>query len=543
MRGVFFSSFLLFFFSPFVFSAEQVKCLDHSDGTTLTLGEDVARRMVHSLACTSNTSPGAHFNHNAYVTIRPEDYQETEELCSSPQRIYPPGYVAIARSHRSNCLDTVQNNGSVFNPDRANAYTVTRSYSRRYGDSVEVCLSPNLGGGTPDDFAITSRIHKLQCDSNNPVGSLSDPDPTHANTVVLTKLGGNVGDRFTVCNFHIPTGFKNVGSTYNAQCDFDTTINVINGHSSQGALIVERVDPRILAKNDFNGDGTADILWRNSSTGENKFYNMNGTTTLSQNYFLSTNNVWLIKETGDFNGDGKVDILLYHSVIGQSYLWLMDGDNIIGYGQVSTLSDLAWQIKGAGDFNGDGKTDILWLHEDTGQYMIYFMNGTTIISQGIYFTINDSNWDVSGVGDFNGDSKDDILFRHRVNGQVWTYLMNGSTIASSLHVAYTGLDWNIEGVGDFNNDKKEDLLWKNSQNGRVWIYMMNGATILESDHVAYTGLVWEVKAIGDYNGDGVDDITWRNKVTGQNWMYLMDEFNILKQAEINSEPDLNWEIK
>src|SRR6266851_4930956 len=44
---------------------------------------------------------------------------------------------------------------------------------------------------------------------------------------------------------------------------------------------------KVVGIGDFDGDGKADILWRNSSTGENYIYPMNGTTILgTEGYIL-----------------------------------------------------------------------------------------------------------------------------------------------------------------------------------------------------------------------------------------------------------------
>jgi hypothetical protein len=50
------------------------------------------------------------------------------------------------------------------------------------------------------------------------------------------------------------------------------------GFSSWAELITTSTDWRIAAAGDFNGDGNADILWQNSSSGLCGFFIMTGTT-------------------------------------------------------------------------------------------------------------------------------------------------------------------------------------------------------------------------------------------------------------------------
>src|SRR2546427_13003924 len=62
----------------------------------------------------------------------------------------------------------------------------------------------------------------------------------------------------------------------------------------------------------------------------------------------------------DFDGDCKSDILWRNSATGKDYLWLMNGLTIVSQGSLNTVDDQAWQVQGIGDFDGDGKADILW---------------------------------------------------------------------------------------------------------------------------------------------------------------------------------------
>ena len=312
-----------------------------------------------------------------------------------------------------------------------------------------------------------------------------------------------------------------------------------NGDSGSLQLNLFQNDNR----NDFDGDGKSDILWRHAISGNNMLYFMNGNTTIS-NAIINTEAdlQWEIKSTGDFNGDGKADILWRHANTGDNWMYLMNGSGIIANTKINTEADLNWKIAGTGDFNGDGKDDIFWRNTSTGDNWVYLMDGATIATNSKINTVDDLDWKVVGIGDFNGDGKDDILWRHSNNGRIWLYQMDGITIASSDHIAFTGLDWDIKTTGDFDGDGMEDILWRNDNNGRVWTYLMNGSTIATSRHVAFTGFDWDIQTTGDYNGDGKSDIFWRNNVTGLNWMYLMNGTNITTNINAGSLTDLNWKV-
>ena len=67
---------------------------------------------------------------------------------------------------------------------------------------------------------------------------------------------------------------------------------------------------------------------------------------------------WSIAGVGDFNGDGTADIL-WRDAGGTVALWLMNGPTITSYSTVANVWT-GWSIAGVGDFNGDGTADILW---------------------------------------------------------------------------------------------------------------------------------------------------------------------------------------
>jgi hypothetical protein len=89
---------------------------------------------------------------------------------------------------------------------------------------------------------------------------------------------------------------------------------------------------------------------------------MNGTAILNQNSSFVANvpGQWAIVGQCDFNGDGHAD-LLWRDTSGNVAIWEMNGI-AVSNANSSFVANVPtnWSIVGTGDFNGDGFADILW---------------------------------------------------------------------------------------------------------------------------------------------------------------------------------------
>lgn len=295
--------------------------------------------------------------------------------------------------------------------------------------------------------------------------------------------------------------------------------------------------------NDFNGNGTSDIVWRNDATGQNWMYLMNSQfKTLSAEINKVADLTWKIVGIGDFDGDTKSDIL-WRNAAGLNWMYLMDGNKIKTSSRVNAVIDSNWQVAGIGDLNADGKDDIIWRNVGTGLNWTYLMNGVSIASSLKIDVVINQDWFIQDVADFNADGRDDILWRNVVDGLNWMYLMNGRSIATSTRInEVTNTDWEVQGAADFNRDGMADILWRNKTTGSNWLYTMNGSTIVSSLPINSLGTSWEVAAIADFNNNKRADILWRNKVHGENWIYFMNGKNITSIKFVDKVSNLNWKI-
>ena len=233
-----------------------------------------------------------------------------------------------------------------------------------------------------------------------------------------------------------------------------------------------------LPHNDFNGDGTTDILWQKTD-GSAMIWNMNGLTYLSTTNLASEPDTnWKMVAAADFNHDGKPDILWRNTADGNNRIWLMNGAVQSG-GSVALPQEatLDWEIAATGDLNNDGNVDIIWRHKTNGQDRVWLMKGTSFDSSVALPTNTNVNAKIVGTGDFNNDGHTDIVIRNASTGTNTIWLMNGTT-RTGLYTLPVNANANaqIVGTGDFNGDGKVDILVRNNSNGNNTVWLMNGLT-------------------------------------------------------------------
>ena len=303
--------------------------------------------------------------------------------------------------------------------------------------------------------------------------------------------------------------------------------------------------PNPTTRFDQNGDGMADLVWRNTTTGEHWWYGMDGASIVQSKPLNRVAAPWQLAGRGDFDGDGKSDLLWRNQDTGLNYIYFMDANTLRQGQQVNVVpANAGWKVQSIADFNGDGFDDMLWRNDQTGAVWLYQMQGATIQAALPVTTLADLNWAVVGTPDLNGDGKADILLRHVQSGVVWKYVMNGHQITQSAKVMQANQDWQLVISGDFDGDGDADLLWRNVQDGRNYVYLMDKGVVNWQNRgliSQFSDQDWQAVFAADLNGDGKDDIVWRHATSGQNYLYSMDGI-AYQGSVINTIADGDWVV-
>jgi hypothetical protein len=149
---------------------------------------------------------------------------------------------------------------------------------------------------------------------------------------------------------------------------------------------------KVVAFEDFDKDGVADIMWRNNQLQLGILWKMNSTSAdpvAAKAYTLP--NSFRIATIADLNGDKRPDIFLWDGVGGTMITWEIQSDGVSISGNVvqfsedngNTFKDLNIKYDGlkitlAKDFDGDQKSDLLLRDDANGQTFIWKMDGFTL---------------------------------------------------------------------------------------------------------------------------------------------------------------------
>jgi hypothetical protein len=117
------------------------------------------------------------------------------------------------------------------------------------------------------------------------------------------------------------------------------------------------VEPRITDLNwkiagigDFNKDGPTDILWRNAASGAMLVWVMNGAKLVTQLPVTPSlsDTMWQVSGIGDFDCDGNADILWRNSNSGSVIIWTMSQSAMASYAFLNPMiGDANWKIVAA----------------------------------------------------------------------------------------------------------------------------------------------------------------------------------------------------
>ena len=349
----------------------------------------------------------------------------------------------------------------------------------------------------------------------------------------------------------------------NADNDGDGATNLDEFRAGTDPRLAESRPIRLAKPRDFDASGAADLLWRNSATGETAVWLMNGATTTSLAK-LAVGAAWQVTHTGDLNADGRHDVLWRNDTTGRDCRVADARDRDGRLGDAARRCELEgharrrlrrqWPDRSRLAQRRDGH-DVAVAHERhelrerrdaagerrvegrrtsptstatarrissgattaTGETAIWLMNGTAFVSGTVVMA--NAAWRAELAGDLDGDGRADLVWRNATTGEVALWLMNGASFAAGA-IVLANAAWLPTHLADLNGDGRADILWRNTATGATNAWLMNGLALGVGGSITVAGST--VVATGDYDGDGRTDLVWNNPSTGVTEMRLMD---------------------
>lgn len=211
----------------------------------------------------------------------------------------------------------------------------------------------------------------------------------------------------------------------------------------------------IVATGDFDGDGAADILWRNRNTGGSNYGKLQsmafgGTET---GFITALQSPVTVMDSGsasvalefsnprDVNQDGTQDLLVRNTTTGSNSFWLMGSGKIQVLQGLPTLPDTSWHIAGIGDFTPDiPGTDLFFRNTGTGAMNAWIMAGNSIYRY-------DGTMDAASAG-YSGNATDDGVLALPADLQCASTEQPGRA------------QYYFDGVADHNGDQLADMAFR-----------------------------------------------------------------------------------
>lgn len=204
---------------------------------------------------------------------------------------------------------------------------------------------------------------------------------------------------------------------------------------------------------DVDGDGQADVLWRNNVTGANEIWRLTGTT--YSVLALPTRPVdWSCAAFRDFDGDGHADLLWYRGTTGESSLWKLGATGLVSETAVDP-GPTGMRLGAVADVDGDGAPDLVWHDPKTDAVEAWRMNGAAPVA--VIALPNAPNGGVaSGAGDFDGDGVEDLVWRAGRVVRVW--FMHGMQAPAQGIAITLSEERKLKGALDVDSNGHADLL-------------------------------------------------------------------------------------
>ena len=397
--------------------------------------------------------------------------------------------------------------------------------------------SAALMGGVLTDMNGDGKLDVLLIDTSNPGVVWTFPgngDGTFQNSTTTT-LAGQTPDQLVFADFNGDGKVDFAGLNYSTERP-DIYLQTANGFVQKGTDLITPdavYDSCSLAAGDLTGDGKAELIAPNCSDENITIFVNNGdgsfqtgvyyfTASIPANTLVNTNPTAAM--VADVNGDGKADIVLSNASSGDVTVLAGNGDGTV------TLPTVGFAVSGhpqfpalVADFNGDGLPDLVVPDVEYGYAYLEGYGDATFRSALNYYAAGSASGINIATGDFNGDGNPDFVLSSCCSGiAVFLSRADGSLLPAVQYGTGALVD---VALADFNGDGHLDIAVVDQTNFRVDLYLgvadgtftVGGTSFADTNESQPSSIV-----AGDFNHDGKMDLAVLNQSTNDVGILLGD---------------------
>ena len=241
----------------------------------------------------------------------------------------------------------------------------------------------------------------------------------------------------------VPAGYE-IGSLAWTGPDNELWVYISNGLGGEGNYTIEEVGRAypagwaLIGSGNFDGNGSDELFWFNSSTGQFNWWRLNPPASAGASYTVTYSSIAPTAALGytpylaDLNGDGYTDIVWTSNNSDQLWIWMNNGPKGGFTITQGPNQPAGYTLFGAGDVTGTGRTALFWTNATTHQVMVWNMNGLALTSQQTYNY--GAGYTMASIADYDGDGLADVLWVNAA-GVAIEWLNNGNGGFYSQRVA------------------------------------------------------------------------------------------------------------
>jgi hypothetical protein len=169
-----------------------------------------------------------------------------------------------------------------------------------------------------------------------------------------------------------------------------STVRAVNAFASSD------VSFRIAGAGDLDGDGRPELILRKASSGQNAAWFFNSDGAFVRGLYLPSlaGTTRDIVAEEDFDGDGRADLLFRNSTSGANNVWFLSGTAIKSQANWPSMQT-SMRLAAFGDYDGDGLCDVAWRDDVAGLNAIWLMSGSGL-KRGAYLPMTTPSLKIVG---------------------------------------------------------------------------------------------------------------------------------------------------